>query len=264
MQQRDANNSNRLLTTVFSLLLCVAVHVPPAAWAGPPFITDDPEPVEYHHGEFYAASQYANNKDGKVGTLPHFEFNYGVLPQVQLHLLVPLAFDHPNGGPTMYGLGDTEVGVKYRFIRESETTPQIGIFPLVHAPTGDKDRGLGNGHVPVFFPLWLQKSRGPWTTYGGGGYWINPGSGNRNYWQLGWLGQRDLTKELTVGAELFYFGKDTDSGRDRTGYNVGGIFNLSEQHHILFSAGSDIAGYNRFSAYLGYQWTFGPHEELKK
>jgi hypothetical protein len=264
MQQRDGNNTNRLLTTVLSLLLCMTVHVPPAAWAGPPFTTDDPEPVEYHHGEFYLASEYANNKDGKIGTLPHFEFNYGVVPQVQLHLLVPLAFDHPNGGPTMYGLGDTEVGVKYRFIRESETAPQIGIFPLVHAPTGDNGRGLGGGHAPVFLPLWLQKSWGPWTTYGGGGYWINPGSGNKNHWQLGWLGQRDLTKELTLGAELFYFGKDTDSGRDRTGYNVGGIFNLSEQHHILFSAGGDIAGNNRFSAYLGYQWTFGPHEELKK
>jgi hypothetical protein len=249
---------------MIAFLLCLTAFAPSAAWAGPPFVTDDPEPVEYHHGEFYISSQYANNKDGKVGTLPHFEFNYGIVPDVQLHLLVPLVFVHPNGEPTIYGLGDTEFGVKYRFVQETETLPQVGIFPIMHIPTGDSDRGLGNAHVPWFLPIWVQKSSGPWTTYGGGGYWFNPGAGNKNFWQLGWLGQREITKVITLGAEIFYFGKDTDDGRDRTGFNIGGILNVSEDHHILFSAGSDIAGDNRFSAYLGYQWTFGAHEEGKK
>lgn len=251
------------LAAAVAIILNVAVLLPSVVWAGPPFVTDDPEPVEYRHSEFYVASEYANNRDGKEGTLPHVEYNYGVVPDVQVHLLVPLAFYHPNGGSTRYGLGDTEVGVKYRFIHESGPVPQVGTFPLVHIPTGDSDRGLGGGHVPLFMPIWLQKSEGPWTTYGGGGYWVNPGSGNRNFWQLGWLVQRDITKALSLGAEIFYFGKDTADGRDRTGYNFGGIFNMSEDHHILFSAGSNIAGDNRFSAYLGYQWTFGPPEAYK-
>ncbi|AFR42823.1 LOW QUALITY PROTEIN: hypothetical protein Gmet_1563 [Geobacter metallireducens GS-15] len=263
MGQQRTTPSNRLKMKALAFILALAVLAPATAWAGPPFITDDPETVEYQHGEFYIASQYANNKDSKEGTAPHFEFNYGIIPDVQLHLLVPLAFVHPNGGPTMYGFGDTEVGVKYRFLHETDSVPQVGTFPIVHLPTGDSDRAVG-GHVPVFLPIWLQKSRGPWTTYGGGGYWINPGEGNKNFWQLSWLGQREITKSLTLGAEIFYFGKDTDDGRDRTGYNIGWIFNLSEDHHILFSAGSDIAGNNRFSAYLGYQYTFGPREAEKK
>ena len=264
MQQRNVWHTCRLLAKIAASLLFLAAVAPQAAWAGPPFITDDPEPVEYHHTEFYVASQYANNKDGKEGTLPHFEANYGIVPDVQLHLLVPLAYAHPNGGPTAYGLGDTEVGVKYRFVPESETIPQVGTFPIIHLPTGDDDRGLGGGHVTAFLPVWVQKSWGPWTTYGGGGYWINPGEGNKDYWQLGWLAQRKMTESLTIGAEIFYFSKDTEEGRDRTGYNIGGIFDLNMEHHILFSAGRDIAGDNRFSAYLGYQWTFGPHEELSK
>lgn len=264
MQMGTCRLNRKLPVTVVALLAGLATFAVTAAWGGPPFVTDDPEPVEYHHGELYVSSQYANNRDGKEGTLPHVEFNYGIIPDVQLHLLVPLAYTRPAGGPTAYGLGDTEMGVKYRFIHESETTPQVGIFPLAEVPTGDSDRGLGSGHVPFFLPLWVQKSWGPWTTYGGGGYWLHPGHGNRDFWQLGWLGQRDITKALTLGAEIFYFGKDTDDGRDRTGYNIGGIVNLSDTHHILFSAGSDIAGDNRFSAYLGYQWTFGPKEEEKK
>ncbi|MCE5263113.1 MAG: hypothetical protein LLG97_06225 [Deltaproteobacteria bacterium] len=55
-------------------------------------------------------------------------------------------------------------------------------------------------------------------------------------------------------------GFDSGDGSEHTGYNVGAIFNLNEEHHILFSVGSDIAGDNRFSAYLGYLWTFEPHE----
>jgi hypothetical protein len=254
----------RLPAVLFAFLLCLGSVALPAAWAGPPFITDDPETVEYHHGEFYIASQYAGNKDGREGTLPQFEFNYGIVPDVQLHLLVPFALVHPDGGPTAYGLGDSEVGVKYRFVHEGEDVPQVGIFPIAHIPTGDADRGLGSGHVPLFLPVWLQKSWGPWTTYGGGGYWFNPGGGNRNFWQTGWLVQRDITKALTVGAEIFYFGRDTLAGRGRTGYNAGGIFNMSEEHHILFSAGRDITGDNRLSVYLGYQWTFGPPDDVKK
>jgi hypothetical protein len=80
---------------------------------------------------------------------------------------------------------------------------------------------------------------------------------------LGWLVQRDITKAITLGVEIFYFGKDTADGRDRVGYNVGGIFNMSEEHHILFSGGSDISGDNRLSLYFGYQWTYGPSAEEK-
>jgi len=136
----------------------------------------------------------------------------------------------------------------------------MATFPLVHIPTGDADRGLGNGNMPFFLPIWLQKSWGPWTTYGGGGYWINPGGSNKNFFQLGWLGQRDFSRALTVGAEIFYFGKDKDAGRDRSGYNIGDIFNLSEKHHVLFSVGNDISGDNTFAVYFGFQLTLGPRK----
>ena len=134
----------------------------------------------------------------------------------------------------------------------------------MHIPMGDADRGLGTRHVLFFLPVWLQKSWGPWTTYGGGGYWINPGDGNKNFYQIGWLVQRSISDALAIGAEIFSFGKDTENGSSQTGYNVGGIFNLSADHHMLFSAGRDISGDNKLSIYIAWQWTFGPHEKGKK
>lgn len=236
------------------------------AWAGPPFFTDDPEPVEHLHWEVYLATQWAHDKDaGTSATLPHAEVNYGVLPDMQLHLIEPMAYSAPSQGSVQYGLGDTELGVKYRFIHEDEKgwRPQVGIFPIVDLPTGDSSRGLGEGHVKIFFPLWLQKSWGPWTTYGGGGYWYHPGEDNKNYWFTGWLLQRELSKMLTLGTEIFNTSPKAKGESDETGFNIGGFFNLSEEHHILFSAGRDIKGQNTFFAYLAFQLTFGPTEEKK-
>ena len=59
--------------------------LPIPALAGPPYVTDDPEPVEYHHWEVYLASQLAHEPGAWSGTAPHIEVNYGALPNLQLH-----------------------------------------------------------------------------------------------------------------------------------------------------------------------------------
>jgi hypothetical protein len=234
------------------------------SWAGPPFRTDDPEPVDFKHGEFYIATQYAKDKDITTGTAPHFELNYGVVPNVMLHVITPFVYSKPEGESTQHGYGDTELGVKYRFLNDEDSHFMAGTFPLVELPTGDSDKGLGAGHTLFFVPIWLQKAWGPWQTYGGGGFWRNPGEGNKDYWSYGWQVQREITKALTLGAELFGNTKIVEDGKTRTGFTVGAIVNVTDDHHLLFSVGSDIHGDNRVSAYAAYQYTFGPHEEEKK
>jgi hypothetical protein len=73
------------------------------AQAGPPFITDDPEPVDYQHLEFYTASQSTKTAAGWSLTAPHFEFNYGVLPDMMIHIIAPMAYSAPTQGPVEYG-----------------------------------------------------------------------------------------------------------------------------------------------------------------
>jgi hypothetical protein len=177
-----------------------------AAFAGPPFITDDPEPVDLGHWEVYAFSAGAIYAHDATGDGSPIEVNYGAAPNLQLHLIANVAYDLPEGGPGEFGLSDTELGAKYRFINpgKDDWYPEVGVFPLVELPTGDAKRGLGAGYVQAFLPVWVQKDFGKWTTYGGGGYWINPGPGNRNYWYAGWLLQRQLTDKLAIGAEVFH------------------------------------------------------------
>jgi len=235
-----------------------------AASAGPPFLTDDPEPVEWRHWEVYIASQYANTPGGPSGTAPHVEVNYGAAPNLQLHVIVPMAFARPTGGRFAWGPGDVELGAQFRFVQESRSCPMIGTFPHVELPAGAASHGLGFGHPQVFVPLWLQKSWGPWTTYGGGGYQINPGVGNANSWFGGWEVQRDLNAHWTVGGELYDQTSTAAGGANSSGFNVGGQFNFDDSHHLLFSAGRGFGAAPRFTAYAAFQWTLGPHEKKAK
>jgi hypothetical protein len=113
------------------------------AVAGPPFRTDDPEPVDYEHWEFYLFSTGTHVRGDTAATLPGVEINYGALPDLQLHVIAPLALNDAAGSSAQYGYGDTELGVKYRFIPEDENgwRPMVGIFPLLEVPTGNADRG---------------------------------------------------------------------------------------------------------------------------
>jgi hypothetical protein len=239
--------------------------------AGPPFMTDDPEPVPYQHFEFYTLSLGTAVRGDTSGVGPAWEFNYGLVPNGQIHIIAPLSFDNPAGGPSHFGYGDTELGFKYRFVDEDKggSRPMIGVYPFIEVPTGNERLGLGAGYTRAYFPVWIQKSFGDWTTYGGGGYWINHGDGtaDRDYWYLGWLLQRQVTKQLAIGAELFHqtatvaFGSvDSAATRPTTGFNIGAIYNFDDHHHLLVSAGTGLQNApntNLFSWYLGYQIT-GP------
>jgi len=222
--------------------------------AGPPFFTDDPEPVEYTHWEFYLATQSSFTRSSAEGTAPHFEVNYGLLPGLQIHAIAPFAYIRDEEHSYEWGYGNTELGFKFRMVHESDITPQIGIFPLVELPTADHDLQMSD-RIQVFIPLWLQKSLGKWTTYGGGGYWYNPGPDNRNWWFAGWLLQREITGMVSLGCEFFYATPDTVDASSRLGFNAGAIIYFIDTFHFIFSGGRDIVGDDIFFYYAAFLMT---------
>ena len=239
---------SRLATAVVLAAASVAV------WAGQPFRTDDPEAVEYRHAEFYVFYQQTLAADGRTGVLPAFEFNYGVYENVQLHLVAPIAFNTPSEQGTTHGYGDTELGVKWQLNEETDTMPMIGIFPLVELPTGNSDKGLGNGHTQVFIPVWLQKKWGDFQTYGGGGYWINNGEDNRNYRFVGWQAQYEFSEHVTLGAEVFHTTGQVAGQSSSTGFNVGGFYNFDEHKPCVALGRQGIAKRLRDQPRVELRW----------
>ena len=231
-----------------------------AACAGPPFLTDDPEPVPFQQGESYLFSTLDRSRDGAQLQAPAFEINYGFASNFQAHAVFPFTAALPRTGSRAYGAGDTELGVKYRFLQEGDACPMAGIFPMLELPTGDEDRGLGNGRAWVKLPLWLQKSWGPegrqWATYGGGGYACNTAPGQRNYPFAGWLLQKELGEVLTLGGELFVQGRDAGNEGAFAIANAGGSCRLAENLSLLFSVGHTIAGARHLIGYAGLYRTW--------
>jgi hypothetical protein len=224
---------------------------PSAACAGPPFLTDDPEPTEAGRWEIYAPALEASGKgrayEGSFGA----EINYGAAPNVQVTVGLPLGYAHHVGGFDT-GRGDVELSVKYRFFHDEARGISVAAFPGVTLPTAS--RGHGAGTATALLPIWAQRDAGSWSLFGGGGYAINPGVGNRDYWTGGLAVSREMSHRLLVGAEVDRQGADTAGGRAATSLSLGAILQLKAPFRLLGSAGPTYvdgersAGFHAFVA----------------
>jgi hypothetical protein len=239
-------------------------------WAGPPFQTDDPQPIDFRHYEFYQFGMVSSTPVETDPTGPALEFNWGAAPNMQLHVILPFGAVRPSNnpiylpggaGPSAYGLTDMELGVKYRFVNETKHRPQIGAYPMLEAPTGSYSKGLGVGKAWYKLPVWIQKSWGQWTSYGGGGYQVVPQTQYRDFAYAGWLLQRDLGKKLTLGGEIFSHQKEgfaTPQTRSATLVDFGGYYYFKNPGlQLLFCYGHSVAGQTENYAYLGLYETWG-------
>ena len=127
---------NRRRQSVVASLTILGSTLAGNLYGGPPFITDDPEPVDYQHWEFYIASQDSKLGGDWSGTAPHFELNYGVVPDVQLHLIAPLAYDAPPDGRVALRLWRHGIGRKIPVHPGDQLPAASGNFPAA----GSADR----------------------------------------------------------------------------------------------------------------------------
>jgi len=222
--------------------------------AGPPFITDDPETVEFMHWEYYISTINTFGKNNINGIIPNLEVNYGLIPNVQMHLLIPFNYDYSSQSGFKSGYANTELGLKYRFVEETDNMPQIGTFPIVQLPTINNSE-FGSGHIQLFIPLWTQKSWGKFTSYGGAGYGLNPGLNHLNWFFTGLEMQYDFSPALTLGGEIYYHTNDTTDSKSSLAFNAGGSFKTGKKFHIIFSVGHTLINESFLTTYLGLLWT---------
>jgi len=195
------------------------------------------------------------------------------LPNTQLHAILAFGAIAPSNnaeylpsgaGPSAYGLLDTELGIKYRFIPQTKYQPEVGTFPMIEVPTGSYARGLGVGKTWYKLPIWIQKDWGPWTTYGGGGYQVVPQVDYKNFPYAGWLLQRDIGDKWTLGGEFWYHGPEgvaTPQTHSATMFDFGGYYYFRKPaFQLLFALGHTVIGQAETYAYLGLYWTWGKKE----
>lgn len=245
-----ARASAAIILTVLGLL------VPLPAESGPPFVTDDPEPVAPLHWEIYAGYALATDAFAHTGTLPFVEVNWGPLRNVQLSLTVPYAFSVGRGAWSS-GLGDIELGAKFRFVPEGRLRPQIALYPIESVPSGNAPRSLGEAAAAVFLPLWLQKQIGAFTVYGGGGVWNRGGASPARWAQTGITVEAAIGSRAMVGVETYRIGAQGPGDPAYTAFTWGAWYELDERHRILFSLGRSSRGAPHSTAYLAIETLLG-------
>jgi hypothetical protein len=162
MTKRGKPHTLSRLRFVLLLLLLSAT-----AKAQQPFVTDDADttPKKHFHFEFsneldlLQRSSFPNLKQNTAD----FELDYGLLEGVEIGIESPLLtiFHAADTKPkTVSGIGDTNLSLKYNFLREHENSrmPALAIAFNLELPTGDTKRQLGSGLADYYMNGILQKS----------------------------------------------------------------------------------------------------------
>jgi Putative MetA-pathway of phenol degradation len=213
-----------------TLGLCLSVLAMQPAYAGPPYVSDDPEPTDYRHFEIYtfnSGTSTHNGTDGETG----IDFNYGGAPNLQLTATLPLGFSFPTTDPAQFGASNVELAAKYRFLHQSTFGWDVAVFPRVFLPSGSN--AIGDRNVSLLLPLWAQRDLGDgWTTFGGGGCQIYAGATSQNFCMAGWVLTRQVTTKLQIGTELFHQTENSATPAT-TSLGIGAVYDINKNFHLL-------------------------------
>jgi hypothetical protein len=200
------------------ILLCASCTAAPLA-AQLPFYTDDPAVTAQGrwHFEFFnefdiLQRQYPNVRQNTA----NYKLNYGLPFHLELDVDAPyLAIYRAAGVPGSFGGGDTDMGIKWEFHRQSRDSPlpALAASLYIEFPTGDAGRQLGSGLTDYWLNLIAQKSLSDKTRINANlGYLF---AGNTSTGVVGILNSRghvytggvsllhDFTTRLTLGAEMY-------------------------------------------------------------
>jgi hypothetical protein len=209
-----------------------------------PFYTDDPAVTETGkwHFEFfdeYDALQQPQFPNLRQNTANH-KLNYGLPHNLELDVDAPyLAIYRALETPSSIGAGDTNMGVKWEFHKESagNPLPALGASFYVEVPTGDASQQLGSGLIDYWLNFIAQKSLSDKTRINANAGYLF--AGNTSTGVLGitkvhghvFAGGvsllHDFTPRLTLGGEIFGgFANNDNLARSQLQGLIGGTYAL--------------------------------------
>ena len=266
----------RLLCKLNFALVALLWFTPPVTQAQQPFATDDADvtakgKLHFEFGNNFDLLQPPSFPTTKQNTAS-FELGYGLLENVEVSIEAPLVtlFNAgERGTQTTSGIGDTNLAVKYNFLKEREKSgrPALALSFNLELPTGDVDRGLGSGIADYSLNGILQKSVTPRTKLRANvgvifsGNTVTGGIGIRARGLVftgGTSVVREFTPKLFLGAEIAgVLSRNFDLSKGRLLFQVGGNYALRDNFTLDFAVASGrFAASPRLGAQLGFSIDF--------
>ncbi|HSS98898.1 MAG TPA: hypothetical protein VLK33_17805, partial [Terriglobales bacterium] len=210
------------------------------AQGGPPVITDDPGTPGNRRWEINVGFTQEKTLDETNFEVPVLDLNYGAGDHIQLNFEIPYALQNANSDVSA-GLGNSKVGVKWRFMDEDKRGVSVSTYPHIiwNNPSNSVRRGLVDDGWQVFLPIEFSKQLGKFQINGEAGYNIQQRLSNEV-----WLGvvtgyqathRVELLGELhTIGARRF--------AENESVFDLGSRIKLNKLNTLLFAAGRSLPG----------------------
>ncbi|MEN8259589.1 MAG: transporter [Pseudomonadota bacterium] len=237
----------------FTATICQA-----AAWAGPPFTTNDPDPPEPGQYEINLLGTLERSSDrSHSGELLRLDINYGYDAFTQLSVELPIPYSQAEGQGIRAGVGDVLLEYKRRFGTASRRG-YWGINPEISLPTGDQDHGLGAGRVTVELPLLYQRQWGDAVFYADLRFKGWAGEKGKSSWFLGGAFEHQVSARLQLGAEAFATTPEGSDGEYNGGFNVGFRYAFAPGVMLMGSAGHSFRSAPDLTVLVGLKMLLPP------
>ncbi len=278
----------RLTLRILLLLLACVLCASEPLRAQLPFYTDDPAVTDRGkwHFEFFneydaLQLQYPNLRQNTA----NFKLNYGLPHNLELDVDAPyLAIDRAAENKPSSGVGDTNMGIKWNFHKESggSRLPALGASLYVEVPTGDASQQLGSGLADYWLNFIGQKSLSEKTRINGNAGFLFAGNtstgvvgttNTRGHVYVGGLSTlHDVRTWLTLGGEIYgAYASNGNLGRSQLQGMVGGQYAVRNGMALCFGllggkyvASPRIGGQIGFSMDFPDVWTPTPRHNAAK
>lgn len=255
-----------------AILLCLCATVPLRAQL--PFYTDDPAVTSRgkFHFEFFNEYDSLQLQEPNIRqNTANFKLNYGLPLNLELDVDTPyLAIYRALGAPGSTGGGDTNLGLKWQFHKETTASrlPALAVSFYFELPTGDSTQQLGSGLRDYWLNFIAQKSVSPSTRINANAGYLF--AGNTSTGALGIQSVRghvfaggvsalhDLSARVTLGAEIWGgYAPNLDLARSQLQAMLGGQYKVNEAltFHFGVLGGRYIAS-PRVGAQCGFSFDF--------
>jgi hypothetical protein len=226
------------------------------AQGGPPFYTNDPGTPGNKNWEINFGYMPFLYTDLAITHTPDVDINFGLGERIQLTYEDAWLRVHDPSGPAKYGMGQDQLGVKWRFYDTGEDGTAFSVFPQlsVNNPNHAVQRGITPAGASLIIPLEFRHRFGPVDVNLEGGY--NLVHLGPDGWLTGLVVGHDFSKRLELDAEFYASGTFHPVFAQPT-LDVGARYKMRPPFILLLMAGRGVepARSNQpfFVGYFGVQ-----------
>jgi hypothetical protein len=225
------------------------------AQGGPPLQTDDPGTPGNENWEINVGFTSELRNSEHRFELPILDVNYGLGDRLQLKYEAPWLHLSGGGGQAKDGLGNSLVGVKWRFYDNEARKLWISTYPQLqfNNPNHSERRGISDPHTNFLLPAEVAKEIGSVELNLEVGHWF---SRDNPQWIGGLAVGHQVTRRVELLAEIYHVSARQAPERQTT-FDIGGRVKLFAPVQFIFMAGRSfrevMSDEPYFLSYIGMQ-----------